>query len=350
MKIINDLDGLLVNKEIRLEEILEKMNRGHERVLLVVNNGVLLGLITDGDIRREIVTNGTKSNATAEKIMSNNPKTSLDKPHLWEEVFLNNDIEHLPIVDAENKVIKIIRNIKNYENFSIPNTVGLIIAGGMGTRMGKEFQNLPKCLIKVKNKTILQRTLEKLETLGLEKIIVSLNHEYEKIIKEIENSKYNNFVEFYIEEEPLGTAGSLVKLSNLNKDYNFLVFNSDIIFDLDFLKMKNYIDENDNDVFICTAQHEVEIPYGVIEKEIQIRDKFKVVEKPRLKFDVIAGIYYFSANSINNDTNSVIEMDQLLEKLELDNKKLVYYDIGSNWIDIGNENQLNIAENLLFIR
>ena len=53
---------------------------------------------------------------------------------------------------------------------------------------------------------------------------------------------------------------------------------------------------------------------------------------------------------MNNDTDSVIEMDQLLEKLELDNKKLVYYDIGSNWIDIGNENQLNIAENLLFIR
>ena len=79
-------------------------------------------------------------------------------------------------------------------------------------------------------------------------------------------TKFNEIVNFFIEEEPLGTAGSLIEISNSNKDKNILSFNSDIIFNLDFNKLINYTSSSSKTLTVCTAEYEVEIPYGVLEK------------------------------------------------------------------------------------
>tara|TARA_B100001093_G_scaffold295489_1_gene281799 strand:- start:7617 stop:8669 length:1053 start_codon:yes stop_codon:yes gene_type:complete len=349
MKIITDLSKLSISKDLKLDEILSKMNDGEEAVLLVTENNKLLGLITDGDVRREMVTNGANSNSYANKIMNKEPITSIDDFTKWENIFLNNDIEHLPIVDEENNIVKVVRNIKNYESITFSDTAALIVAGGLGTRMGAAYKDLPKCLIKIKDKTILERTLELLCNLGLQKIFISLNHEYQKVIDFIEKSPYKEVVEFLIEEEPLGTAGSLVSLSKKYNELNFMVVNSDIIFDLDFLKFKNYFGESKSDFIICTSQYEIEIPYGVLEKEKVLDKNFVIIEKPRIKYDVVAGIYFVKSNSLKDIDNSHIEMDELIIKIKNLNKKSTYFDIGPNWIDIGNNEKLNIAEKLTFI-
>ncbi len=349
MKIITNLSKLSISKDLRLHEILSKMNDGEEAVLLVVENNKLLGLITDGDIRRELVTNGANSNSNANKIMNKDPVTSCDDFTKWENVFLNNDIEHLPIVDKENNIMKVVRNIKNYESVTFSDTAALIVAGGLGTRMGDSYKDHPKCLIEIKNKTILERTLELLSNIGLKKIFISLNHEHQKVIDFVEKSKFKKMVEFLVEEEPLGTAGSLVTLSNKYNELNFLVVNSDIIFDIDFLKLKNYFGESKSDFIICTSQYEIEIPYGVLEKEKILDEKFEIIEKPRIKYDVIAGIYFAKSNSLVDIVNNKIEMDELIIKIKNLNKKITYFNIGSNWIDIGNNGQLKIAQKLSFI-
>ena len=349
MKIITDLSKLSISKDLKLDEILSKMNDGEEAVLLVVEDNKLLGLITDGDVRREMVTNGANSNSYANKIMNKDPITSIDDFTKWKNIFLNNDIEHLPIVDGENNIVKVVRNVKNYESITFSDTAALIVAGGLGTRMGAAYKDQPKCLIKIKDKTILERTLQLLCELGLQKIFISLNHEYQKVIDFIEKSPYKEVVEFLIEEEPLGTAGSLVSLSKKYNELNFMVVNSDIIFDLDFLKLKNYFGESKSDFIICTSQYEIEIPYGVLEKEKVLDEKFEIIEKPRIKYDVVAGIYFVKSNSLRDIDNNQIEMDELIIKIKNLNKKSTYFDIGSNWIDIGNNEKLNIAEKLTFI-
>tara|TARA_B100001250_G_C19759662_1_gene771840 strand:+ start:371 stop:1423 length:1053 start_codon:yes stop_codon:yes gene_type:complete len=349
MKIITNLNKLIIDKDLELDQILLRINEGQEAVLIVVENNKLLGLITDGDIRREIISNGHSSNSKAFKIMNKNPVSANEDSSKWKEFFINNDIEHLPIVDKENNIIKIIRDVKNIEGLQFKNTVGLIIAGGSGTRMGEKFKDLPKCLIEVKNKTILERTLNKLADLNLDKIIISVNHQYQKIIEFVNNSKYKNNVEFFIEENALGTAGSIVSLSKANKEKDFLVFNSDIIFDLDFYDLNNFIINEKSDLLICTSQYEIEIPYGVLEKETIVQDTFEIIEKPRIKYDIVAGIYLLKKQTLKNFEEDSIEMDELISKLKKDNVKISYFNIGSNWIDIGNEKQLDIANKLPFV-
>ena len=349
MKIITDLSNLIISKDLSLNKILKKMNDGGEAVLLVTDQEKLIGVITDGDIRREMVTNGSNSNSKAFKIMNNNPVTSTDNFKKWENIFLNNDIQHLPVVNDKNKVIKIIRNVKKYKDINFNDTIALIVAGGQGTRMGEVYEKLPKCLVEINSKTILERTLEKLSKLNLKKIIISLNHEHEKVIDFIVSSRFKNQVEFFIEEKPLGTGGSLVTLSKKYSEFNFLVLNSDIIFNADFVKIKNHLLQSKSDFLICTSQYEVEIPYGVLKKQQLLEKSFEIIEKPRLRYDIISGIYFAKFNVLKNIENNKLEMDQLIAEIKILDKSISYFDIGNNWIDIGNTEQLSIAQNLPFI-
>ncbi len=350
MKIITDLTKLTIEKNFTLDEILIKMNDGKEAVLLVVENSKLLGIITDGDIRREMVTNGSNSNSNASKIMNGKPITSDDDYTVWKEIFLNNDIEHLPILDKDKNVIKIVRNVENQNKLSFNDSFALIIAGGLGTRMGENYKNQPKCLIEIKGKTILERTLDSISNLGLNKIVLSLNHEYQQIIDYVQNTKYKDSVEFTIEDSPLGTAGSLVSISKDYSEQNCLVLNSDILFDINFFKLKDFFDNSENDFVICTSQYEIEIPYGVIEKEELLDKEYEIIEKPRINFDVIAGIYFVKSKTLAKIDNAKIEMDELIIKIKELDKKISYFNIGANWIDVGNNKQISIAEKLTFIK
>ena len=188
MKIIKDLAKLSISKDLLLDQVLLKLNEGEEAVLLVTEENKLLGIITDGDVRREMVTNGPGSNSSAYKIMNKHPITSTDEFTEWESIFFKNDIEHLPILDNKNNLIKVVRNVKNYESLPFCDTAALIVAGGLGTRMGDNYKNIPKCLIEINGKTILERALDSLTHLGLNKIIISLSHEYQKVIDFVENS------------------------------------------------------------------------------------------------------------------------------------------------------------------
>jgi dTDP-glucose pyrophosphorylase/CBS domain-containing protein len=349
MKIITNLNKLIIDKNLQLKEILIKINEGQEAVLLVVEHNKLLGVITDGDIRREIISNGDTSSSKAFKIMNKNPVTASDDASMWSDYFINNDIEHLPIVDSKNNLIRIIRNVKNTDTLYFRNTVGLIVAGGLGSRMGEKYSETPKCLIKIKEKTILERSLQKLSNLNLDKIIISVKHQHEKIIDFVNNSEFKNKIDFFIEENSLGTAGSLVSLSKEYKDKDFFVFNSDIIFDLDFFNLNKFFRDTETDLLICTAQYEIEIPYGVLEKETIVENDFEIIEKPRLKYDVVAGIYYVKKNIFKDINQDSIEMDELILRLKENSRKINYFNIGSNWIDIGNEKQIDVANRLPFI-
>ena len=100
---------------------------------------------------------------------------------------------------------------------------------------------------------------------------------------------------------------------------------------------------------ICTSQYEVEIPYGVLKKQQLLEKSFEIIEKPRLRYDIISGIYFAKFSVLKNIENNKIEMDQLIAEMKILDKSISYFDIGNNWIDIGNTEQLSIAQNLPFI-
>lgn len=344
MKRLTNLDKLIVSKNLYLETVLERINEGGEGVLFVVEDSKLIGIITDGDIRREIISNGLSSNSQAFKFMNTDPVVAKKDEVNLNEFFINNDIMHLPILDDQSKLIEAYRSTNNVTQEIIDEKIILIVAGGLGTRMGKKYEKLPKCLIEINGKTILERILEQTSALKPFKTIISVNHEYRKIIDFVDKSKYGNEVEFLIEEESLGTAGSLVELGNKHPERDFIVFNSDIIFDINFPEFLQYIKSSNNNFVTCTAKYEIEIPYGVIEDLGPIDKDINIVEKPRITYNVIAGIYFIKKHILSSFTEGQIQMDELINNVNEKFGKIGYFNIGSSWIDVGNEKQLKIAK------
>ena len=347
MKPLENLENLVIDKNLPLDQVLIKINDGKEGVLFVLDDSKLIGIITDGDIRREIILNGIESNSPANKFMNKKPKFAYIAENDFSKYFYSHDIEHLPVVDKNLNLIKAYRSTGNDTSLHLSDYIVLIIAGGMGTRMGLKYKNTPKCLLEINNITILERILNHACSLNPAKIIISVNHEYQKLIEFVNNSKFNEIVNFFIEEEPLGTAGSLIEISNSNKDKNILSFNSDIIFNLDFNKLINYTSSSSKTLTVCTAEYEVEIPYGVLEKNIILNNDFKIIEKPRVKYNVVAGIYHLKKNSLHSLETKKINMDELIRKINEDSGQVDYFNIGNNWMDIGNEKQLELANKFI---
>ena len=153
---LTQIKEVSLNKEDSIKKAMQLLDKSKFGFFIVKDKkNRLLGTVTDGDIRREMVTNGSNSNSNASKIMNGKPITSDDDYTVWKEIFLNNDIEHLPILDKDKNVIKIVRNVENQNKLSFNDSFALIIAGGLGTRMGENYKNQPKCLIEIKGKTSL---------------------------------------------------------------------------------------------------------------------------------------------------------------------------------------------------
>ncbi len=344
MKRLTNLDKLIVDKNLSLETILERINEGGEGVLFVVEDSKLIGLITDGDIRREIISNGLSSNSQAFKFMNTNPVVAKKDEGDHNDFFIKNDIMHLPIIDDQSKLIEAYRSSNISTKEVVDKKIILIVAGGFGTRMGKKYEKIPKCLIEINGKTILERILEQISALKPFKIIISVNHEYKKIIDFVDKSKYRDEVEFLVEKESLGTAGSLVQLGNKHPEKDFIVFNSDIIFDINFSEFLKYIKSSNNNFVTCTAKYEIEIPYGVIENLEPIDKDINIVEKPRISYNVIAGIYFVKKHILSSFSEGYIQMDELIKNINEKFGKIGYFDIGDSWMDIGNQKQLKIAQ------
>jgi len=347
MKPLENLENLVIDKNLPLDQVLIKINDGKEGVLFVLDDSKLIGIITDGDIRREIILNGIESNSPAYKFMNKKPIFANLTENDFSKYFNSHDIEHLPVVDKNLNLIKAYRSTRNDISLYLSDHIVLIIAGGLGTRMGLKYKNTPKCLLEINNVTILERILNQAFSLNPAKVIISVNHEYQKLVEFVKNSKFNERVDFFIEEEPLGTAGSLIEISNANKDKNILSFNSDIIFNLDFNKLINYTSSSSKTLTVCTAEYEVEIPYGVLEKNIILNNDFEIIEKPRVKYNVVAGIYHLKKNSLHSLETKKINMDELIRKISEDSGQVNYFNIGNNWMDIGNEKQLKLANKFI---
>ena len=349
MNVIEIIDKLKVNADESLDQLLLKMDNGKEGILLVVdNNDCLIGIITDGDIRREIISSGPNSSSSAKKIMSSNPIISKsDNSTYWQEIFNQNDIEHLPICDDSNKVIKLVR-LSNYSKESNKKIPVVIVAGGRGTRMGKKYSKIPKALLKVNGRTLIEIMIGKLINNGFSDVTLALNYEAEQIINHIKKLDIEINIDFYIEDNPLGTAGSIIKIAGNKKEDNILILNSDILFEVDFANLIKFHSLNNNDLTIATSDYEIEIPYGVIEKEEfkEIKSEFEIVEKPKIKYDIVAGIYVIKKEFLDELNYEEIDMDEVI-KLARENKLNVsIFSIGSRWIDIGTPENLKIAQKL----
>ena len=346
MREIKNTQKLFINPDMQLDEILKFMQLGQEKILVVVDkDNKLLGTITDGDIRRELISNGVNTASNAEKIMNPEPiYSNLENRDNWLNILSSNGIEHLLICDTDKKIISIFRGSLTVDKN--PKEVEVLIhAGGKGLRMGKEYKNIPKPLIEVSGLTLIERNINNVINQGFKSINISLSHKSD-VIAEFLNKKYkNNTFNLIFEDEPLGTAGSLLKLTEIKSDAEaILSINSDLIFKTNLSNFLNHHVELKNAITIGTAKFTYQLPYGVLSDE---DNKVIIDEKPLQKFNVLSGVNLIDASYLKQIQFQKLDMDELIQMTQDMEKRVGYYDLGSEWIDIGNQEKLEIAKKLV---
>ena len=325
-----------VNSDTKISKAIEIINTyGSKLVVVVDKNNKLIGILNDGDIRRAILKNIDFNNPVS-FIMTKNPIKGIVGNSRDQNIALmrHNQIYHLPITDSKSRLIEIITLDELVGIIKKENPV-VIMAGGRGERLKPLTDRIPKPMLIIKDKPILQIILETFIDQGFYKFFLSVNYK-SSIIKNFfgDGSKWNVKISYLEEKEELGTAGSL-SLVRDKIDNTFLVMNGDLLTKPDYDKILSFHAEKKSIATIVVNENEFKIPYGVIKLN---NDKvISFVEKPIEKYFVNTGIYAFSPNILKFiEQQTYLDMPDLFNFLISKKQNIDAFKLRDVWFDIGN--------------
>lgn len=330
---------VLIKPDTPLKEAIKQMDKAALQVLMVVDDeDKLLGIVTDGDIRRTII-NGIDFKESVSSIMTKNP---IAMPYLGDKdgalrLMKKYVIRHIPVVDKENRVMGLILwedFIKNGEvTYSSKDTPVVIMAGGKGVRLDPFTKILPKPLIPIGEKPIIELIMDNFRKYGFNKFLISLNYRAEMIKMYFSENPNNYQIDYVQERKFLGTVGALRLVKSKLKD-TFILSNCDIIIDANFDRLLNYHRENKNKATILAVIRHIRIPYGVLKMQNADLDEF--IEKPEYHFIVNSGIYALEPDIIDLiPENQLMDMPDLLLSAKKKEFKIQVYPMSCPWFDVG---------------
>ena len=328
-----ELNGYISYTSDLIIDTIEKLDRTEEKFQIIVEKKTkkIVGTLTDGDIRRILI----KSKRLEENVIQYLNKS----PLFGEEHAVENNIKKINIVDREPAFLPIVDRNKILKSIIIKKTIkimpeALLLAGGLGTRLGRLTKKMPKPLLKIKGKEILEHCLEKLEEANIKKIYISLNYLGEKIEKYISKRKNKAEIVTFFEEKKLGTIGSLSLIKKKIKS-NIIVMNSDLITTLSIKSMVSFHTSKKLDATIAAALFETEVPYGVL-RYSEIGKLINIEEKPKVKNLVAAGVYILNKNIINIlKKNQSLDMPKLIDVAIKKKFNIEVFPIHETWKDVG---------------
>jgi dTDP-glucose pyrophosphorylase/CBS domain-containing protein len=293
----------------------------------------LIGLLTDGDIRRAIL-RGVTLETPCENIASREPLTVHSSMCVTEalELMVKNDINHLPVVDAAGRVIRfLLRRYLAQRGGTALSAV--IMAGGYGKRLLPLTEQLPKPMLPVGDKPLLERTIQQLRRSGIRDISLTTHYLPESIVQYFgDGSAFGVRLTYLKEDYPLGTAGG-VKLMK-RADDPFLVINGDIITGVPFQEMLNFHRKHHALLTVGVRKYDVEVPFGVVElDEVRVNH---IREKPSFNFFINAGAYLLEPEACDFiPSGQRFDMTELIQTLIEAGKVVVSFPIMEYWLDIG---------------
>ena len=335
-----DWKKTIIGEKSNISDAAKNLNSNGVKICLVVNRkNQLVGTITDGDIRRGFL-KGCKLSDKIEKII-NKKFVSIKKGSNLKsayKIMKNLNINYLPVLEDKKLV-----NLYFYENnFFSNNKIHndfIIMAGGFGKRLYPITKNIPKPMVKVKNKPILEHIILNARNEGFYKFTIIIHHLKDKIINYFKDgSKFGVNIEYIVEKKPLGTAGGLALLKKkISK--NILITNADMLSSLSFKDLLNYHTTNKSDATVGVKVMSTKENYGLVDlKGINIV-KFK--EKPTVHRFINCGVYALNTQNLKKlAINKQTDMISFLEKLKNDQKKVIAFPVYEGWLDLGNRKNL----------
>ena len=332
---MDDWRKVLLTPKDSLERTIKVLHEGGCRIALVADKfGMLLGTVTDGDIRRALINQLTMESSVS-LIMNGNPITVDDKVKNKDILSLMSDksLLHMPIIDKDG-ILCGLETLQHLIESPIYDNPIFLMAGGFGTRLHPLTKDTPKPLLKVGNKPILEMIIEQFINYGFHNFYISTHFKSEQIRDYFKDGELHNIsIKYVHEDSPLGTAGSLGLLPDDLPDLPIIVMNGDLLTKVDFKNLFNFHCEHNSEATMCVREYDFQVPYGVV--EIDNYNIKEIKEKPVHRFFVNAGIYVLNRSLINKvDGKSCLDMTDFLEK-ELNNGGVNAFPIHEYWLDIG---------------
>lgn len=330
-----------IKHNLSLEDAIIKMNLNKIGFLAIVDEKFsLVGILTDSDLRTAFL---EKKNTLID-IINKNPITTLENVPRSKIIsqLKNSYMRHMPVVD-KNNILKEVIVLAHEERYFKKNKV-IIMAGGLGKRLGYLTRNKPKPMLNIAEKPILEHIIKNCISYGFSEFIISVNYKQDVIKKYFEDgSSLGVNIEYIEEKKKLGTGGALSLIDEINDD--FLVLNGDILTTINLDNLLNFHLENRSFATICAKKSHFIIPFGVLEKNYK-NDFISIKEKPSIEYLVNAGIYAFSPKSINLlKKNHYIDLPKFIQRLQLQNMNIKIFEFDNFWADIGNlENFKEVSE------
>jgi dTDP-glucose pyrophosphorylase len=313
-----------------------------DAILFVVNKeGILIGSLTDGDVRRGLL-KGITIIDLVDDVIQSNPRFIKKGDRDIQKIidYREGDFKILPVVDNYNKIVNII-NFNEMRSY-LP-VDAIIMAGGRGQRLQPLTDTTPKPLLKVGNKAIMEHNVDRLSLYGIDDFWFSVKYLGEQIENYFGDGKERNInINYVWEDVPLGTIGAVSKIENLMHDY-ILVMNSDLLTNVDYEQF--FIDflEKDADLSVVTIPYEVNVPYAVLETVDGRIKSFK--EKPTYTYYSNGGIYLMKKAALKFlPKEAFFNATDLIEKLIEENLNVVTYPLVGYWLDIGKQEDFKKAQ------
>lgn len=334
---INEIKKILVFPDYALVDCLQQMNDAGLQLLLVVDaEQRLIGTVTDGDVRRALLRNRGLNIKIAE-VMCAHPcavkaGTSTDKIR---ELMLDRNIRHVPVIDSEGHIIGLILWTDLFEQkVSQRMEKVIIMAGGKGTRLDPFTKILPKPMIPLGDKPVIEAIMDGFYNNGFNEFILSLGYKADIVrLYFLESDSRPYHVDFIQEDKPLGTAGSLSLLKGQLKDTS-IVTNCDIILEADYGDILNFHRKRHHDITVIGALKNFIIPYGVLQAEDgRLID---INEKPSSNYLVNTGVYIIEPAVISLVPDAqFMNMTDLIVKAKNNGFTVGVYSFDGRWFDVG---------------
>jgi dTDP-glucose pyrophosphorylase len=328
------MKDITIHPQATIKEAMGSLDKTAEKVLLVVDeNQALIGALTDGDIRRYIL-KGQDLTGTIENAYKLNPisifQEDFDSDKI-KKVFLENKIDLIPILDQNRKVVDFITWEKAFGNNRKPENQKLdvpvvIMAGGKGTRLEPFTRVLPKPLIPVGDKPVIDHIIDRFRVYGISEFYLTIHHMSKIMRAYFEEKEPDYSIGFAEEDEPRGTAGSLKLLADkLNKP--FFVSNCDIIIEADYADLYRFHTQNKYDITLVALAKQFNIPYGICELNGG-GSLERIKEKPEYNFLVNAGMYVLNPTVLELiPDNQLFHITHLIDKIKENGGQIGVYPV-----------------------
>jgi dTDP-glucose pyrophosphorylase/CBS domain-containing protein len=337
----NELQALYLSPDQSIRMAMICIGKGRCGIALVVDKERhLLGTITDGDVRRAVL-EGKDLESPVSALLLSKISTQYPKPVTAQlgakrekllELLHKNALRQLPILDSAGRIVDLVM-IDDLIPIQDLQLQAVIMAGGLGTRLRPLTEDLPKPMLPVGGKPLMELVIEQLRQVGIRRVNITTNYKAEKISDHFgDGSSFGVELNYVNEDRPLGTGGALGLIDVPTEP--MLVINGDILTQVDFRAMLAYHREHRAVMTIAVRQYDIKVPYGVIECEGSRVCALK--EKPQIYFLVNAGVYLLEPKVFEFiPKGEHFNMTDLIQQLLDADHIVASFPIIEYWLDIG---------------